>query len=157
MGKVLKDLIQYNGIDEYCYRHLKHFKQFNINDIICIPSHKPNMAEISKVWVDYKILDYEFVNTPTGVSLEGQNLTGKKVFISANLLLKIEYSAANNYQTLFSANCSIPICTYVTIDDNYSECSSIYPTILIEDIYCEQLDCQKIYLNAVLMAAVDLC
>lgn len=157
MGKVLKGLIQYNGIDDYYYKTLKNFKQVNLNKIICIPAYKSSISEITKVWIDYNILDYEFINTPMGTSLEGQCLTGKKVFISANLVIKIEYMTINNWETVCSSYHTIPICIYVTIDDDFDECSSIYPTILIEDIYCEQLDRQNIYLNTVLIGIADFC
>lgn len=157
MGQVLKELIQYNGVEQCDYKHLINFKQFDIDDTICVPIQKPDIEQITKIWVDYKILDHETLKTAKGTSCEGQILTGSKVFISAELRLKIEYVASKCSQSVHSMHQTIPVSAYVTLEDTFNECSPVHPSFVIEDIHCEELDCRRFYTNIVLMAVVDVC
>lgn len=157
MKKVVKELIEYNGVDSYLSENMKNFKQFNINDELCVPIEKPDIEQLTKVWVNYEILNYKLIETPSGTSCEGQILTGHKAFISGNLNLKFEYVSEQCNQTIHSMYDTIAFCVYVAIDEDVNDCTSICPSISIEDIYCEQLGPRKIYVNITLMALVDVC
>lgn len=157
MGKVLKNLIEYNGIDSYCYKSLRNFKQLSINETICVPIEQYDIDQITKVWIDYTILDKEIIKTSIGISPEGQILTGYELFISADLNLKIEYSSDNASQSIHLINKTIPIVAYIPIENYFNEHTCAYPSIVIEDIYCNKLDCRHIYTNIVFMVIADVC
>lgn len=155
MGKILKELIQYNGIDTCDYKNLINFKQFHLDTILSLPQHKPDIEEILKVWIDHDIVTFESFDTPCGISSENQILTGKKLFLSADLNIKIEYVADNNGQSVNSIDSTIPVCEYITLPESFNECSLVFPSILIEDIYCEQQGCREIYVSIMLLAIAD--
>lgn len=157
MAKIVKELIEYNCEESYDRKRLVNFKQFSINNIFNVPIEKPDIDQITKVWVDYDICDYEFVKTPRGSSSEGQILTGNKLFISANLKVKLEYVSLKSSQSVHSMHTTIPLCAYVTLQDDSNEFSDTLPSLGIEDIYCELMNCREIYINIVLIAIVDVC
>lgn len=155
MGKILNELIEYNGIDSCEHDSMVNFKQFIINGDIYVPIEKTDIQNISKVWIDYNILKAEFVKTPYGKSVEGQVLTGNAAYVSANLNIKLEYIGYEGNNRIYSMYETIPICVYVTLKDEVNSCSSICPYLLIEDIYCKKVNCRKVYLNVTLTAIVD--
>lgn len=157
MAKIMKELIEYNCGESYERKMLVNFKQFSIDNIFKVPIEKPDIEQITKVWVDYDICDYEVVKTPKGNSSEGQILTGNKLFMSANLKVRLEYVANQSAQSVHSMHTTIPICAYVTLQKEFNEFSDVLPSVVIEDIYCEQLTCREVYINVVLIAIVDIC
>lgn len=157
MGKKIRDLIEYNNINEYCVKNLETFKQTNVDYVFCIPNQKPDIEQIVKVWATPFIECEKLVKTPVGTSLEGQRITGYKYLIEGYITLKVEYVALETEQSLHTAHTDIPFCSYVVMPEGFNKNALITPSILIEDINSLQMDCRCIYNNITFMTIVDLC
>ncbi len=157
MGKKIRDLIEYNNINEYCVKNLENFKQTNVDYVFCIPNQKPDIEQIVKVWANPFIECEKLVKTPVGTSLEGQRITGYKYLIEGYITLKVEYVALETEQSLHTAHTDIPFCSYVVMPEGFNKNALITPNILIEDINSLQMDCRCIYNNITFMTIVDLC
>lgn len=156
MAKVHRDLIEYNGIDR-CPFNSDFFKQINLDFIFCIPEQKPNIEQILKVWVKPCIVHQEIVKTPVGLSLEGQNVTGKKLMISGDMKIKIEYVACSSEQPVHTAHTVFPFCSYVVLPSDFNENAIITASALVEDVLSEQMDLRCIYNNITMMVIADIC
>lgn len=157
MAKILRDLIEYNNISQACLENIENFKQTNLDCVFCIPVKKPNIEQITKVWVDPCIKCEKLVKTPIGTSLEGQRVTGYKYLIEGSMYLKIEYVALETEQSLHTADTEVPFCAYVVLPEDFNKNALITPSILIEDINSTQMDSRCIYNNITFMAIVDIC
>lgn len=157
MAKLVKELVEYNYISHCDNFDLVNFKQFTVDDVLCIGPENPDVNQLTKMWVDYEICDYELVKTPKGTSCEGQILTGNQLFISANLKIKAEYVTDRAFNSVHFINTSIPICAYVALPEGYVDTLNILPSITVEDVYSELLNPRKLYINIVLMAIADIC
>ena len=156
MSKVTRDLIDYHGIDK-CMFSSNFFKQLNLDFIFCIPDQKPDIEQIVKVWVKPCIIHQEIIKTPTGISLEGQNITGKKLMVNGDIELKIEYVACTPTQNIHTAHTKFPFCSYVVLPNDFNSNNLVSPSVVIEDVLSEQTDLRCIYNNITLMIIADIC
>lgn len=157
MGKITRDLIEYNGIEMCSHNSLSSFKQMNTDYVFCLPDAKPDIEQIIKVWIDACVISSKLVKTPVGTSLEGQTVTGYKLLISADISLKFQYVACDTTQTIHSAHTVFPISGYIVLPENFNPSSAVRPYISIEDIFSEQMDCRCIYSNITMMFLGDVC
>ena len=157
MGKVFRDLIEYNNINNHCIGHVENFRQTNLDYIFCIPVQKPDIEQIVKVWAEPCIKCGKVIKTPVGTSLEGQIVTGHKYLMEGSINLKIEYVALEECQSLHTACTEIPFCSYVVLPEGFNKNALITPNIEIEDINSRKMDRRSIYNNITFMAIVDLC
>lgn len=157
MAKIYRDLIEYNNINEHCIKNVENFKQTNLDYVFCIPTQKPDIEQIVKVWAKPCVKCQKLIKTPVGTSLEGQRVTGYKYLIEGYITLKVEYVALEEEQSLHTAHVDIPFCSYVVMPDGFNKNSLITPSIIIEDINSMQMDSRCIYNNITFMAVVDLC
>lgn len=157
MGKVIRDLIEYNGISTCKYSNLKNFKQINVDYIFCIPEQKPDIEQIVRVWADGCVVNTHLVKTPIGTSLEGQNVTGYKLLISGDISLKVEYVACEPTQPVHTAHTKFPFCGYVVLPKDTNPNAVINAGVDIEDILSEQIDLRCIYNNITMMLIADVC
>lgn len=156
MSAVIRNLIKYEGIDECNYIN-NNFKQDNIESTFCIPTVKPDIEQIVRVWSNAKIDKYKIIKTPKGESLEGQVLTGYKLGIIGEIFMKYEYVSLKREQSVHTAHNIIPFCCYIVMPQDYNEVAFIMPTVLIEDINSQQLNNRCIYSNITLMFNVEIC
>lgn len=157
MGKISRNLIEYNGITQCKYKSVPYFKQTNEDYVFCIPNQKPDIEQIVKVWVDGCVLDTELVKTPVGTSLEGQNMTGYKLLVCGDINLRVEYVALEETQSVHTAHTTFPFCGYVVLPGDINPNSIIKASISIEDILSEQIDKRCIYNNITIMLIADIC
>ncbi|MGL6106064.1 DUF3794 domain-containing protein [Romboutsia sp.] len=157
MGKLIRNLIEYNGIESCSYGNLEHFTQMNTDYQFCIPSQKPDIEQIVRVWVKGDIEHYEVIKTPIGISFEGQESTGFKLLIAGSLDLKIEYVACGCAQSIHTAHTKFPFCGHVVLPKNFNTSSILFPNISIEDIFSEKIDPRCIYNNVTLLLIADIC
>ncbi|MFR5265288.1 SPOCS domain-containing protein [Clostridium sp.] len=156
MNKVQRGLIEYNGINS-CPKNVLNFKQINIENIFSIPSVKPDMEQLVKVYATGEIIHHEIVETPVGKSLEGQILTGYKLLVSGDIIMKFEYVALEKTQPVHTAHNRFPFCGYIVLPENFNKYSITFPTITIEDIYSEKTDSRCIYNTITMMLSADIC
>lgn len=157
MGKVIKDLVEYNGISALTDDNLKNFKQMNVDYTFCIPDVKPNIDQLIKVWIDSCIVESKLVKTPIGTSLEGQIVTGYKLLIAGDLFLKIEYSACNSTGSVHTAHTTIPFCGYIVLPSDINPYYIVKPGIVIEDIFSDTIDCRCVYNNITFALVAEIC
>lgn len=157
MEKIQRNLIEYKGIDNCQIGKSNNFNQINKDEIFCIPQQKPDIEQINTVWAEAVIRDYEVVKTPTGTSLEGQTVTGSKLLVCGDIKLKVEYVALEAKQSVHTAHTIIPFCVYAVLPSDTNPNARISPTIVIEDIFAEQIDERCIYNNITMMLLVNIC
>lgn len=156
MAKVSRDLIEYNGIDK-CPFSSNFFKQVNLDFIFCIPDQKPDIEQIVKVWVKPCIVHKEIIKTPIGVSIEGQNVTGKKLMVSGDMEIKVEYVACTRTQNVHSAHTVFPFCGYIVLPKDFNENAIVSVSAAVEDVLSEQMDLRCIYNNITMVLIADIC
>lgn len=76
------------------------FTQILCEENIVVPDKKLNIEEIISVVVDPEIISLRIIDTPTGCSSEGQNLTGKKLSAEIKMKQKIVYIAQTTVQSV---------------------------------------------------------
>lgn len=157
MANIQRDLIEYSGVDTCTIKDKKNFTQLNIEEVFCIPMEKPDIEQINKVWVKGCVSCQEVVKTPIGKSIEGQILTGYKLLVCGEINLRVQYVACEATQTVHTTNSIFPFCAYVVLPADLNPNSIIKPSIIIEDVFSDQLDDRCIYNNVTLMIIVDIC
>lgn len=156
MNKVTRNLIEYNGISDYP-KFVEFFNQINVDSVMTIPIQKPDIEQVLKVWVDYKIVGKKIIVTPKGMSLEGQNLTGKTLFICGDINIKVEYVSCSLDQGVYSSEAKVPFGSCIVLPDGFNESSLVNASVVIEDILCEHLDCRSVYTNVTMMVVANVC
>lgn len=142
------EYIKKNGINKYCKKNIGYFTQFTSCEKIEVPCSKPNIEQIVSVLVEPEIISSRVVNTPKGISSEGQRLTGKKLCIEIKLNQKVMYVADTETQSIHavenSSYCSAYIIIPSIIDgtepDNLLLNNLLRTEIYVEDIFVEKLN-----------------
>lgn len=152
-----RNLIEYYGIDNCSIDHINYFKQINVDFTFCVPIQKPNIEQLVKVWATPCVVQQKVIQTPKGISLEGQKITGYKCMISGDINYKVEYVALEPTQPLHTAHTTIPFCGYIVLPETFNPNSILTISIAVEDIYSELVDERCIYNNVTMMLIADLC
>lgn len=142
------DHIKKNGINKYCKKNIGYFTQFTSCEKIEVPCSKPNIEQIVSVIVDPEIISSRVVNTPKGISSEGQCLTGKKLCIEVKLNQKVMYVADTATQSIHAVENTSYCSAYIIIpniidgsDPNNLLLNNLLRTeIYVEDIFIEKLN-----------------
>jgi hypothetical protein len=153
MASIVKGLIEYSGIVD-CSQlptHMTAFKQFTVQENLTIPAAKPDIEQILRVMAEASITSTKIIKTPTGVSLEGQKLTGWKVIVEGVIHQKIEYVADEPTQSVHSAHFKIPFSTFIVLPCSITNDMVVTVVPYIEDIYAKQLDKRHIFKNITLL------
>ncbi|MGL4737372.1 MAG: DUF3794 domain-containing protein [Cellulosilyticaceae bacterium] len=158
MHTVVKDLIKYEGIssdigacvNQCCY------KQTHLDGVQWIPMCKPSIDQIIRVKGQVEIIDYEIVQTPVGVSAEGQELTGEKMFVVGEFRFKVEYQSRGYDKEMHVVYFLHPFCEYIVMPRADHKTCYMYPTVAIEDLYVRPLDEGTIFYNTTLLLAATL-
>lgn len=153
----IRNLIEYNGLSVCKYENLPHFNQVIKDFTFCVPTQKPDIEQIVKVWVTPCIVEQKIVKTPKGTSLEGQNVTGYKLMVMGDIQYKVEYVALEATQGLHTAHVTVPFCGYIVLPEKFNPNTIITASVVVEDIHSEQLDTRCIYNNVTMMLVADLC
>lgn len=153
MASIVKGLIEYSGIveDFQLPTHMTAFKQFTVQENLTIPAAKPDIEQIVRVMAEASITSTKIIKTPTGTSLEGQNLTGWKLIVEGILHQKIEYVADEPTQSVHAAHFKIPFSTFIVLPCSIT--NDLLATVVpyIEDIYAKQIDKRHIFKNITLL------
>ncbi|MEG0133840.1 MAG: DUF3794 domain-containing protein [Clostridium sp.] len=162
MSKFSRDLIEYSGIERYDYdecpiEYSKNFKQSNIDLEFCVPSQKPDIEQIVKVDVSKKIYKTKLIKTPKGTSKEGQIMTGYKLFVMGEIIVKIRYVADETEQSMHTFHACIPFCDYIVLGDGICSIDALVPKVIIEDVFIEQRDGRCIFSNLNILLVVETC
>lgn len=156
MSTVVRGLIEYSGLDNCRKNNLKNFRQINYENTFSIPCQKPDMEQILKVHAETSVLKYAIVETPVGISLEGQEVTGYKLLVSGDIRYRIQYVANEVTQAVHTFHKTVPFCGYIVLPKNFYKGAYINPSALIEDIVVEQIDERCIYSNITILMIADI-
>lgn len=150
-------MIEVSGISKEYPSNSKSFKQFQVQGILNLTEKKPDIECILRVSAKVKINKKRVINSPKGVSSEGQKLTGKKLVVEGELIQVIEYVACDAAQSVHSAHFNFPFSTYIVLDKTFEKESKIKIISYIEDIFLKLISKRKIFSNnMVLLDAINI-
>jgi len=133
------------------YVGLKAFKQLSVDEILTIPSVKPDIEEILEVIADVEITYTNVIKTPIVISYEGQELTGWKLIVEGVLRQKVVYIADEPTQSVHAAEFDVPFSTFLVLSKDFKICKSIKVQGIIEDVFVKLVDKRTIFKNVTLM------
>ena len=162
MAKFTRNLIEYSGVellsDDNCMiKKTDSFKQTTIDVNLCTPVQKPDIEQVVKVSIKTKIERSTLVKTPVGISNEGQEITGYKMLLMGDFIIKVAYVADVAVQSMHSFHTIVPFCEYIVMPKDFSPLSIVTPEVYVEDIYVRQQDCRCLFGNITFMAIADIC
>lgn len=124
------------------------FKQLHKEEVVKIPPQKPDVEQLLNTLVDIEITNTKVINTITGVSLEGQTLTGYKLIVEGILNQKIEYVADEPEQSVHAAHYRVPFSTFIVLPSNFDPVNSdIEVEGFVEDIFTKLIDKRTVFKN----------
>lgn len=157
MANIVRNLIEYSGLADYLPSDAVAFKQFSVEETLCIPCQKPDIEQIVKVMADVSIKSTRIIKTPKAVSLEGQRLTGWKLLIEGELNQKIEYVADVTEQSVHAAHFNVPFSTFIVLPETFKIGTPISVLAYIEDIFVQQLNKRCMFKNVTILIDAEFC
>ena len=146
-----------------CFTDTDKWTEFYLPEIVDIPIQKPDMEGIVEVHSCVEIISQRVIKTPVvmgytddaGNSIAGEdipnaectNLTGRKLIIEGFLKQKVIYTAADDEQSLHSANFEIPFSTFIIIEKDTPLSQQFRITPYIEDIFVSRLSERSVFKN----------
>ena len=146
-----------------CFTDTDKWTEFYLPEIVDIPIQKPDMEGIVEVHSCVEIISQRVIKTPVvmgytddaGNSIAGEdipnaectNLTGRKLIIEVFLKQKVIYTAADDEQSLHSANFEIPFSTFIIIEKDTPLSQQFRITPYIEDIFVSRLSERSVFKN----------
>lgn len=160
MANFVNDLIEYAGIADVLPTAPHAFKQFSVQEQMCLPCAKPDIEQLTKVIADVCIISTRVIKTPGGptnmvISMEGQNLTGWKLIVEGEVRQKVEYVADEPTQSVHAAHFNMPFSTFIVLPATYQPGTPLVVTGYIEDIYAKQLNKRCIFKNVTLLVTAE--
>ncbi|MGL5675378.1 MAG: hypothetical protein ACRDDX_03100 [Cellulosilyticaceae bacterium] len=134
-----------------CYA--EYFKDTVIQEILTLPSEKPDIERIQNIMVWPQIEDIKLIPTEKGVSNEGQVLTGLKLLVKLRLKQKVLYVADRCTQSLHAAHFDNITNLFIVVPETIN-CESICTLFAkgqlrvipyIETVQFRMLDSRTIY------------
>lgn len=123
-----------------------------MDKILQIPGVKSDIENIVDVDAKFICTNSKIIDTPVGISQEGQSLTGKKLIINRKLCVTVIYVADIETQTVHTAHFELCVCECIAIPDNEDLDCNINPNIYIEDIFFEQINSRQLFINIVYLS-----
>lgn len=121
-----------------------HCKETVSNDILYIPSQKPDIECIESINVSVYVKNFKIIKT----------IMGSKLVIEGIKKYKVMYTADNCEQSVHSAHFERGFCEFILLDNNYysgySQCvRDIF--IGIEDIIVNNYNCRIVDISTILI------
>jgi hypothetical protein len=155
MAHYVCNLIEYAGIADVLPTAPHAFKQFTVQENVCIPEAKPDIEQITRVMAEVRITSTKVIKTPVATSLEGQILTGWKLIVEGEVNQKVEYVADEPTQSVHAAHFSVPFSTFIVLPATYVPGTPLHVTGYIEDIYAKQIGKRCIFKNITILAVAE--
>lgn len=146
-----------------CFTDTDKWTEFYLPEIVDIPIQKPDMEGIVEVHSCVEIISQRVIKTPVVIgytdtagnfisgenipNAECTNLTGRKLIIEGFLKQKVIYTAADDEQSLHSANFEIPFSTFIIIEKDTPLSQQFRITPYIEDIFVSRLSERSVFKN----------
>lgn len=133
-------------------------------EILTIPPHKPDLSRILDTMIIPTVIDYSFMETPHGLSYEGQYLSGMMLIVNLKLTEKLTYMSHTSEETVHSIHYTSIRSVYIALpqeihsQDTVSRIKSgtfvIHPSI--ESVHPKLFDTRTIHQTTLLLVNVSL-
>lgn len=159
MACELSDDIEIVGLcDEFPDNTQGSFTQLKVPEVVTIPEQKPDIEQVIQILVEAKITNLRLIETPVGVSEEGQILTGEKLVIEGKIHQKVIYVAdvSDGSQPVHSAEFDVPFSTFVVVPKCYiglikpGKEDIINVQACIESVFIEQINSREVIKSSML-------
>lgn len=154
MSNIFNNLIEYAGISSYIPKNIRCSKEITLNTTVKLKSSTRNFSEIIKVSVFTEVIYYKVIKTPIGSSLEGQNLTGKKIIIDGLLNLRIDYLSKDSNK-VYCMNYKENFCSTLILNNKFTNKSIFIPTFFVENINAQLVNDNEVFVITSLLSAVE--
>lgn len=160
MAHYVSNLIEYAGIADVLPTAPTAFKQFTVQENVCLPEAKPDIEQITRVMADIVIIHTKVIKTPGTcdapvTSLEGQTLTGWKLIVEGEVRQKVEYVADEPTQSVHAAHFNVPFSTFIVLPCNFVPGTPVVVTPYIEDIFAKQIGKRCIFKNITILVTAE--
>lgn len=136
------------------------FKQVAFDKIISLPNDCPSIEEIKTTTVTATITKQTTIPTSTGVSLEGQNLTGYKLVVEGTLNFDVVYEPQYSCQHKnISFKFKSPFTTFIILPESTLNSPTLRSSTvrgLIEYNSASKLNDRSIYASVIMLALADI-
>lgn len=141
------------GVSPNIPEYVKYFKETCLVEELVIPFKRPDIESLISVMVDAKVIDYKLIDTPAGMSYEGQNLSGKKLIVEIGLTQNVKYVSDSETQSIHGfINTDTMKNVFIVIPNEINgekiedvirkKKFSVVP--YIEDVYAIRKDCRSV-------------
>lgn len=142
-----------------------YFKEEAISEILSIPCPKPDIEKVLDLMVWPEVEDMEIVDTPQGVSNEGQRLSGVKLVVKIRLREKLTYVADDPAQSVHAVHFEMLKSMFVILPqevDGNRTCDlvrtkRVTATPYVEAVYPRELDERSVHKCVLLFLDIKLC
>lgn len=127
--------------------------EISVPEILTVPSCKPDIEAVDKVYISAKITSTKLIETPTSLvdNEEGLKLTGKKLLVDGFLCETIIYTADEPEQSTHAAHFNIPFCAFIVVSGTVDvETAKFCVTPCIEDVFVTVLNKRTLFKNVTL-------
>ncbi len=131
MANVVRNMVNIMGISDIMPTSSEIYKEFSVNDSICLDCCKPNIERLISSAFDAKIISVRLINTPAGevlpktavpsiaTSSEGEKLTGKKLVVEIKFRQKIQYVADEPQQSIHGVHNEFTVSEFIVVPPEY--------------------------------------
>lgn len=139
LSKMTDNFVHHNS------KEIKYFKQLNIYKNIKLPHCYRRVTDknIEAVDTDLKLISCKISDTYEGMSIEGQNLSGKKLVIAGGLDVKIYFKP----QSIHRIHMIIPFSAFIVLPAVICEKQDIKLCYFIEDVICKRLIRRRLFIS----------
>ena len=138
------------------------FKEESICSKINISDNNPDIEDICDVLIFPKIINTKLIKTSSGISNEGQKLTGNKLFVELSISLNIRYISNQVVKNICCENYEIKKNTYISLPEIIDEknimdifkLSRVNVTPFVEHYYTRLLDNRSFTISMLLLLDV---
>lgn len=155
MNLLVRDGISYSGISDYIPNEITSFEQRNTDKVITINQKLPNIDDILKVSISKELENSNVAKTATGVSLEGQSLSGYKLLTEGKFVVRIDYCSESNNGCIYTFKEVIYFNNATTIPKDKGQGSRVVEDVYIEDIYVEKISERDLIVNISFIFAIE--
>lgn len=146
MGKYVRELVEYNGIDQCPFNDLFNFKEISVDNNFCISNNKPDIKSLIKVKGVSKIQSYEIIQTP--------NL---RILLNGTVTLEYQYASNTLDETVHFETTNISFTDFIALPSDFNIQAMIHPMVFIKYIHCTLIDLKCMLNSLILMLAVETC
>ena len=133
---------------------LASFKQITIDRKIGLLYREPFIRRIEDIKGEVCIKRSYIVKGESGVSLEGQILTGNSLIVHGLIGGEIIYISRDRYKPILK-NFSMPFSTFIMLPSDFSEESEIEVSSLIKDIDAIYINDEEIHITSSILLSLN--